>query len=272
MSDHRAPVARDSEILGGIDLRDRRAMAGFRPAPALKSSSLRWVRSLLPGDEGGAWRAEMISCLSETTDPALRRQYVRSYRRSVPQLVWTSWTSGVRGVAPAPMGAGFSGADWNGIDLSFASPEDKFGIKVQSKPGARTIDQKYSVLLGLVVLVLGILGFILTGFTNFTEMTNHAVFGLFQTNGFHNVVYLILGVFWLLGAFALTPPGNQGMNIAVGGALLLVAVLGFLGYWSLLSIPPGVNGDNILDLAVAIATLIVGGGLLSAGGRRSTTA
>jgi hypothetical protein len=123
-----------------------------------------------------------------------------------------------------------------------------------------------------VVLVLGILGFILTGFTNFTEMTNHAVFGLFQTNGFHNVVYLILGVFWLLGAFALTPPGNQGMNIAVGGALLLVAVLGFLGYWSLLSIPPGVNGDNILDLAVAIATLIVGGGLLSAGGRRSTTA
>lgn len=70
----------------------------------------------------------------------------------------------------------------------------------------------------------------------------------------------------------MTPPGNQGMNIAVGGALLLVTVLGFLDYWSLLSIPPGINGDNILDLAVAVATLIVGGGLLSAGSRRATTA
>jgi hypothetical protein len=79
-------------------------------------------------------------------------------------------------------------------------------------------------------------------------------------------------LFWLLGAFALTPPGNQGMNIAVGGALLLVAVLGFLGYWSLLSVPPGINGDNIVDLAVAIVTLIVGGGLLSAGSRQATTA
>ncbi|MBV9163015.1 MAG: DUF4383 domain-containing protein [Pseudonocardiales bacterium] len=152
------------------------------------------------------------------------------------------------------------------------SPEDKFGIKLQSKPGPGTIDQGYSVLLGLVVLVLGILGFILTGFTKFTEMTDHAIFGLFQTNGFHNTVYIILGLLWLLGAIALTPAGNQGMNIAVGGALLLVAVLGFLGYWSLLSIPAGINGDNILDLAVALASLIVGGGLLSRSSHQTATA
>ncbi len=255
------------------DRRDRQTVAELHPAPAPESSSLRWVRSLLPGEEGRAWWAEMISCLAETTDSAQRRQYVRSYRRSVPQLVWTSWTSGVRGVTPAPMGAGHSSVEWKkGTTMANLSPEEKFGIKERSRPGPGTLDQKYSVLLGLVVLVLGILGFILTGFTNFTEMTNHSIFGLFQTNGFHNLIYLILGLFWLLGAFALTPPGNQGMNIAVGGALLLVAVLGFLGYWSLLSIPPGINGDNLLDLAVAIATLIVGGGLLSAGSSRAATA
>ncbi|MGH3852858.1 MAG: DUF4383 domain-containing protein [Pseudonocardiaceae bacterium] len=151
--------------------------------------------------------------------------------------------------------------------MAFASPEDKFGIKIQNKSGPGTIDQKYSVLIGLVVLFLGILGFFLTGFDNFTEMTNHSIFGLFQTNGFHDLVYVIFGLFWLLGAFALTPAGNQGVNIAAGGALLLVAVLGFLGYWSLLSIPAGVNGDNILHLAVALATLIFGSGLLSAGSR-----
>ncbi|MGH3671631.1 MAG: DUF4383 domain-containing protein [Pseudonocardiaceae bacterium] len=158
------------------------------------------------------------------------------------------------------------------MDMAFASPEDKFGIRLHSKPGPRTIDQSYSVLLGLVVIVLGILGFILTGGSNFTEMTDHSIFGLFQTNGFHNTVYIILGLLWLLGAFTLTPAGNQGMNIAVGAALLIVAVLGFMGYWSLLSIPAGVNGDNILNLAVALASLIIGGGLLSAGDRQPTTA
>ncbi|MGH3781124.1 MAG: hypothetical protein ACRDRO_10995 [Pseudonocardiaceae bacterium] len=181
MSGCRALGARDSEILGGTGLRDRQAIAGFPPGRALGPSSLHWVRNLLPGEEGTAWWAEVISCLSETTDPGRRRQYVRSYRRSVPKLVWTSWTSGVSRVAPAPMGVGYRSVEWKGMDMAF-SPEDKFGIKVQSKPGPRTIDQKYSVLLGLVVLVLGILGFILTGFAGYTEMTDHAILGLFQTN------------------------------------------------------------------------------------------
>jgi D-alanyl-lipoteichoic acid acyltransferase DltB (MBOAT superfamily) len=151
--------------------------------------------------------------------------------------------------------------------MATVTPEDKFGIKLYSEPGPRTIDQQYSVLLGIVVIILGIIGFIQTGFTNYTEMTDHSILGLFQTNGFHNTVYIIFGLFWLLGAFALTPAGNQGMNIAFGGVLVLVAVLGFLGYLSLLSIPSGINGDNLLHLAVGLASLIVGGGLLSAGTR-----
>jgi hypothetical protein len=249
----------------------RSAIGAGHSGLAVGPGSLRWVGSLLPGEEGTAWWAEVISCLAETPDPGQRRNYVRSYRRSVPQLVWTSWTSQVRGAAPAPVGVGYGSIKWKGTVMANLTPEQKFGIKNESKPGPRTLDQKYSVLLGLVVLVLGILGFILTGLANYTEMTDHSILGLFQTNGFHNTIYLILGVFWLLGAFALTPPANQGMNIAVGGAFLLVAVLGFLGYWSLLSIPAGVNGDNILDFAVALATLVVGGGLLSAGNRQRRT-
>ncbi|MGH3671344.1 MAG: DUF4383 domain-containing protein, partial [Pseudonocardiaceae bacterium] len=221
---------------------------------------------------GKAWWAEVTSCLAETTDPQQRRQYVHSYHRAVPQLVWTSWTPQVRGAMPTPMGVEHTNVKRKGSDMAFASPEEKFGIKLQTRPGPATIDQKYSVLLGLVVIVLGILGFILTGGSNYTEMTDHFILGIFQTNGFHNTVYIIFGLLWLLGAYALTPAGNQGMNIAVGGALLIVAVLGFMGYWSLLSIPAGVNGDNILHLAVALASLIVGGGLLSAGGRQPATA
>jgi hypothetical protein len=268
MSGYRALAAGNS----GTGLADRQPEARFRPDAALDPRSLRWARGLLPGDEGAAWWAEVTSCLAETPDPGERRRYVRSYRRSVPQLVWTSWTPQVRCVAPTPVGAKYSSVKWKETLMANLSPEDKFGIKLNSRPGPATIDQKYSVLLGLVVLVLGILGFILTGFTNYTEMTDHSILGLFQTNGFHNTLYIILGLFWLMGAYALTPPANQGMNIAVGGALLLVAVLGFMGYWALLSIPAGINGDNILDLAVAIATLIVGGGLLSGSGHQTANA
>jgi hypothetical protein len=128
----------------------------------------------------------------------------------------------------------------------------------------------YSMIIGLVVLVLGIVGFVITGFRNFTEMTNHSILGLFQVNGFHAVAYILFGLLWLMGAFVLTPAGNQGVNIALGGALLLVTIWGFLGYMSLLSIPPGINGDNLLHLVVALVTLIVGGGLLS--GRQPDTA
>lgn len=155
------------------------------------------------------------------------------------------------------------------MDMTTVSPEEKFGIKFRSAPGPRTVDQSYSFLLGCIAIVLGILGFILTGVTNYTEMTDHFILWVFQTNGFHNTLYIILGVLWFIGAFTLTPAGNQGMNIAIGALLLLVGVMGFMGYWSLLSIPQGVNGDNILDVVLGVATLIIGGGALSVGSQRT---
>jgi hypothetical protein len=254
-------------MIGGTGDGAPRATTYFRRDPAPGPRSLRWVRRLLPAAEGTVWWAEMTSCLAETPDPGRRRRYVRSYRRSVPLLVWTSWRSEVRCVAPALVGVEYSSVTRKGTKMTSLSPEEKFGIRLYEKPTPRTLDQKYSVLLGLVVIVLGVIGLFLTGFSNFTEMTNHSIFGLFQTNPFHNIVYIIFGLLWLLGAFALTPAGNQGLNIAVAGVLVLVAVLGFLGYLSLLSIPPGINGDNLLHLVVGLATLIVGGGLLSGGDR-----
>jgi apolipoprotein N-acyltransferase len=94
-------------------------------------------------------------------------------------------------------------------------------------------------------------------------MTDHYILWLFQTNGYHNTVYILVGLLWLLGGLTLTPAGNQGLNIALGGVLLILAVLGFLGYWNLLSIPAGINGDNLLHLVVAVATLLIGGGVFS---------
>ena len=151
------------------------------------------------------------------------------------------------------------------------SPEDKFGIKLQSR-GGMSIEQKYSLIAGTVYIVGGIIGFFVTGFGSFTEMTDHALLGIFLLNPFHNIVHIGLGAFWLLAAFALTQAGTEGVNIAIGGVYALATVLGFLGYFSLLSIPGGTTGDNWLHLVTALATLIFGSGLISSlGGRQAAT-
>jgi hypothetical protein len=68
-----------------------KASAGIRTVRPQAPKSLRWVRGLLPGEEGTAWLAEVASCLAETPDKRVRRRFARSYRRGVPRLIWTSW-------------------------------------------------------------------------------------------------------------------------------------------------------------------------------------
>ncbi|MDT7712849.1 MAG: hypothetical protein QOG46_1538 [Pseudonocardiales bacterium] len=150
------------------------------------------------------------------------------------------------------------------------TPEQKFGIQLQSRGAPRTFEQNFSMILGSIYIVGGIIGFFVSGFGNITEMTNHELFGIFLINPYHNIVHIGIGAFWLLGAFALTPAGNEGLNIAIGGIYALATVIGFLGYLSLLSIPPGPVGDNWLHLVTALVTLILGTGLISASRRRQT--
>jgi hypothetical protein len=162
-----------------------------------------------------------------------------------------------------------------GMDMTFATPEEKFGIKLRSR--SRTLEQNYSLLAGTVYVLGGIVGFFITGVGNFSEMTNHALFGVFMLNPFHNIVHLCIGAVWLLAALALTPAGAEGVNISIGGIYALATVLGILGYFSLLSIPAGLIGmgvgDNWLHLVTAVVTLIFGSGLLSAmSGRQTVTA
>lgn len=143
-------------------------------------------------------------------------------------------------------------------------PENKFGIKIQSRGAGKSIEQKFSILAGSVYVTIGVLGFLWTGFSNVTEMTNEALFGIFLINPFHNVVHLAVGAFWLLAGFVLTQSGTEGVNLAIGGFYLLAAVLGVLGYLSLVSIPGGNDPDFYLHLISGLLPLVFGSGLLSA--------
>ncbi len=145
-------------------------------------------------------------------------------------------------------------------------PENKFGIKIQSRGAGKTFEQKYAILAGAVYAAVGVVGFFVTGFANFTERTNEAFLGIFYLNGFHNVVHLAVGAIWIGAGFVLTPVATEGVNFAIGGFYLLAAILGFLGYLSLVSVPGGNDPDNYLHLVTALATVVFGAGLFRAMG------
>lgn len=129
------------------------------------------------------------------------------------------------------------------------------------------------MILGSIYLVGGIIGFFVTGFSNPTELVpGRALFGIFMLNPYHNIVHIGVGAFWLLGAFALTAAGNEGLNIAIGGVYTLATLLGFLGYLHMLAIT-STDPDNYLHLVTAAVTLVFGTGLLRVfSGREVATA
>jgi hypothetical protein len=91
--------------------------------------------------------------------------------------------------------------------MGMVTAEQKFVIQLENRGRGRTFEQNVSMILGSI----------------------YVVGGIFQINPYHNIVHIGLGAFWLLGAFALTPAGNEGLNIAIGGVYALASVLGFLG-------------------------------------------
>jgi Domain of unknown function (DUF4383) len=145
--------------------------------------------------------------------------------------------------------------------MTFASPEDKFGIKLKPRR-VRPLEQNASMILGSIYFIGGVVGFYTTGFSNPTEMIpGRAFLGIFMLNPYHNIVHIVVGLLWFLGAFALTAAGNEGLNIAIAGVYTLATVIGFLGYLNMLAITP-TDPDNYLHLVTALLTVIFGTGVL----------
>jgi hypothetical protein len=94
-----------------------------------------------------------------------------------------------------------------------------------------------------------------TGLTPFAPRAGGTliVFGL---NPLHNLVHIAIGVVWLLGSTS----GRRArrINLVLGLALGLVAILGFTGALRFLAIGSPADPDNFLHLASAALGLYFG--------------
>ncbi len=110
---------------------------------------------------------------------------------------------------------------------------------------------------GVVYMLIGVIGFTVTGFDGLVANQGEALLG-FDLNPFHNVVHLVIG--GGLFAVALVREAAIAEGALIGGGLvyLLAAFLGFVNHLPILSIDDPNAPDNFLHLVSGTAALLLG--------------
>jgi hypothetical protein len=124
----------------------------------------------------------------------------------------------------------------------------------------------YATILGWTFVVVAVAGFFLTGFGDFFGVDGETLI-LFGVNPAHNVIHLILGVTYLIGARA-SEAGARAVVLVLSSAYLLVGVLGLLLMDTSANILAINQADNILHLAVGA----LGVALVALTGRKAAPA
>jgi hypothetical protein len=131
---------------------------------------------------------------------------------------------------------------------------------------ARSTAQLYALVVGAVLVIVGILGFFVS--TAFgTPGKTGPLLGLFDVNGWHNLVHIASGA--LLLAVAGRADTARTVVLAFGAVYVLVFILGLVMN-PILGIIPVNGADNILHLLLALSA--IGAGLASRDDRGAATA
>ncbi len=89
--------------------------------------------------------------------------------------------------------------------------------------GTRTPAQLFALAFGVVYIVVGLVGFAITGFDNFADPTDKELL-VFGINPLHNIAHLGVGALLLFGSR--THEAAKSVNLLVGVVYLLLGILG----------------------------------------------
>ena len=121
--------------------------------------------------------------------------------------------------------------------------------------GARPWPQILALVFGAVYLLVGIVGFFITGFDDFADNSQHEMLLFFMINPLHNVVHIVIGLAGLLLARTLAGARTYGWLLAVGYAAAFVYGLIAVGEsWDFLDINAA---DNVLHILTAVVGLVI---------------
>ena len=121
--------------------------------------------------------------------------------------------------------------------------------------GARPWPQILALVFGAVYLLVGVVGFFVTGFDNVADNSQHEMLLFFMINPLHNVVHIVIGLAGLLLARTLAGARTYGWLLAVGYAAAFVYGLIAVGKsWDFLNINAA---DNVLHIITAVVGLVI---------------
>ena len=107
---------------------------------------------------------------------------------------------------------------------------------------------------GAVYVLVGLLGFAVTGGVGFIATQGGLLLGVFEVNPLHNVAHLLIGAALLIAAFA-SVAASKVVNATIGGAYLLLGIVGFFLAGTAANILALNTPDHFLHLASAIVLL-----------------
>ncbi len=109
---------------------------------------------------------------------------------------------------------------------------------------------------GAVYVLVGLLGFAVTGGVGLIATKGGLLLGLFAVNPLHNIVHLLIGAVLLLAAFS-GVRAAKGANGTVGFVYLLVGIVGFFIADTAANILALNTADHVLHLASALVLIVV---------------
>ena len=110
---------------------------------------------------------------------------------------------------------------------------------------------------GAVYLLVGLLGFTVTGGGGVFDTEGGLLLGLFEVNIFHNIAHLLIGAALLIAGLS-SVRAAKAANVTVGAAYLLLGVVGLFLIGSPANILAINAADNVLHFASATILLAVG--------------
>ncbi len=127
---------------------------------------------------------------------------------------------------------------------------------MQSAGTRKSPAQTFAMVFGAVYLLVGVLGFIVTGFDGFAARSFNEKLILFPLNPLHNIVHIGVGALWIAGS--MKHQSAKSVNMLIGVVYALVTILGFAGVLKFLAIEGPGSADNFLHLASAALALYFG--------------
>ena len=126
-----------------------------------------------------------------------------------------------------------------------------------------------ATIFGAVYLLVGLLGFAVTGGVGFVATKGGLLLGIFEVNPLHNIAHLLIGAALLIAGLTRVAAA-KAVNITVGAVYLLLGIIGFFLVGTDANILALNTPDHFLHLVSAI--ILLGVGLGADRGTRATTA